>query len=78
MDIVIVNTNQEKMRERRRATHRGRVLKRQVSHVELFGEDSDSEGRAKVEVYLVLRFLSLCLQNFTFTCPSTFKEAANI
>ena len=28
----------------------GEGLKRQVSHVELFGEDSDSEGRAKVEV----------------------------
>ena len=39
----------------------GAGLKRQVSHVELFGEDSDSEGRAKVEVYLVLRFSSLYL-----------------
>ena len=39
----------------------GEGLKRQVSHVELFGEDSDSEGHAKVEVYLVLRFFSLYL-----------------
>ena len=31
-------------------------LKRQVSHVELFGEDSDSESTAKVEVYLVLYY----------------------
>ena len=34
----------------------GKGLKRQVSHVELFGEDSDSESCSKVEVYLVLLF----------------------
>ena len=42
--------------DKKKSDSPGVVLKRQVSHVELFGEESDSEGSAKVEVYLVLYF----------------------
>ena len=42
--------------DKKKSDSQGVILKRQVSHVELFGEESDSEGSAKVEVYLVPYF----------------------